>query len=70
SYGKEIPYTLIADTFYWIDNYNKWRFGVRVDPEEYEHGLNRYNPTETDNNQGLNSITNGNEKNLKSNKHK
>lgn len=44
SYGGGIPYTLIADTFYWIDCYNKLRLGVKVEPEEYKNGLNRYDP--------------------------
>jgi len=44
------PYCLLADTFYWIDVYNKLQLGLEVKPEEYPNGLSR-NDAPTDNNQ-------------------
>lgn len=35
------PYGLLADTFYWIDVYNKLQLGLEVKPEEYPNGLSR-----------------------------
>ena len=38
----DIPYTLFADTFYWLDNYAKIQLGLDVPPEEYSPiGLQR-----------------------------
>lgn len=52
---KVIPYSLIADTFYWIDVYNKLQLGIEVNPEEYTNGLSRNVPS--DNNQEAKELT-------------
>ena len=52
------PYGLLADTFYWIDVYNKLKLGLEVKPEEYPNGLSRNDaPTDNDQSQETEELT-------------